>query len=36
MVEIDPAAFFKHRVNGIKAFDFALGVVFGFGYIVRL
>ena len=35
-VEIDPTAFFKHRVNGIKAFNFALGVVFGFSYLVHL
>ena len=35
-VETDPAAFLKHRVDGIKAFNFALGVVFWFGYIVHL
>jgi len=35
-VEIYPAAFLKHRVDGIKAFNFALGVVFGFSYVVHL
>ena len=31
-VEVYPTAIFKHRVDGIEAFNFALGVVFGFGF----
>ena len=35
-VEIDPTACFEHRVDGLKALNFALGVVFWFGYVVHL